>query len=66
MLQRGLPSPANPSAAACPPVAATRIKDEDCVKIVTLLARNGGGHFARCIKIPLGPGLDGGPVAPAQ
>ena len=32
------------------------LKDADCAKIVPPLADKGGGHFAACIKVPLGAG----------
>ncbi|HEX2092284.1 MAG TPA: ABC transporter ATP-binding protein [Longimicrobiaceae bacterium] len=52
-----VPSPANPPP-GCPfhPRCQHPLKDEDCAKIVPPLADKGGGHFAACIKVPLGAG----------
>ncbi|WP_349264052.1 dipeptide ABC transporter ATP-binding protein [Longimicrobium sp.] len=64
VLQGDVPSPANPPS-GCPfhPRCHHPLKDADCAKIVPPLADKGGGHFAACIKVPLGAGLDrqGGP-----
>jgi oligopeptide/dipeptide ABC transporter ATP-binding protein len=60
MLQGDVPSPANPPP-GCPfhPRCHHPLKDADCAQIVPPLADKGGGHFAACIKVPLGAGLDG-------
>jgi oligopeptide transport system ATP-binding protein len=57
MLMGDVPSPANPPS-GCPfhPRCHHPLKDEDCAKIVPPLADKGGGHFAACIKVPLGAG----------
>jgi oligopeptide/dipeptide ABC transporter ATP-binding protein len=64
VLQGDVPSPANPPS-GCPfhPRCHHPLKDADCAKIVPPLADKGGGHFAACIKVPLGAGLDGRPGA---
>ena len=55
VLQGDVPSPANPPS-GCPfhPRCQHPLKDADCAKIVPPLADKGGGHFAACIKVPLG------------
>jgi oligopeptide/dipeptide ABC transporter ATP-binding protein len=60
MLQGDVPSPANPPP-GCPfhPRCHHPLKDADCAQIVPPLADKGGGHFAACIKVPLGAGFDG-------
>jgi len=57
VLQGDVPSPANPPS-GCPfhPRCHHPRKDADCAKIVPPLADKGGGHFAACIKVPLGAG----------
>ncbi|HEX8274432.1 MAG TPA: oligopeptide/dipeptide ABC transporter ATP-binding protein [Longimicrobiaceae bacterium] len=57
VLQGDVPSPANPPS-GCPfhPRCQHPLKDADCAKIVPPLADKGGGHFAACIKVPLGSG----------
>jgi oligopeptide transport system ATP-binding protein len=57
VLQGDVPSPANPPP-GCPfhPRCHHPLKDADCAKIVPPLADKGGGHFAACIKVPLGAG----------
>jgi oligopeptide/dipeptide ABC transporter ATP-binding protein len=59
VLQGDVPSPANPPS-GCPfhPRCHHPLKDADCARIVPPLADKGGGHFAACIKVPLGAGLD--------
>jgi oligopeptide/dipeptide ABC transporter ATP-binding protein len=60
MLQGDVPSPANPPS-GCPfhPRCYHPLKDQDCANIVPPLADKGGGHFAACIKVPLGAGYHG-------
>jgi oligopeptide/dipeptide ABC transporter ATP-binding protein len=60
VLQGDVPSPANPPP-GCPfhPRCQHPLKDADCARIVPLLADKGGGHFAACIKVPLGAGGNG-------
>ena len=55
VLHGDVPSPANPPS-GCPfhPRCQHPLKDADCAKIVPPLADKGGGHFAACIKVPLG------------
>ncbi|MQA91130.1 MAG: ATP-binding cassette domain-containing protein [Gemmatimonas sp.] len=55
VLRGDVPSPANPPS-GCPfhPRCHHPLKDADCAKIVPPLADKGGGHFAACIKVPLG------------
>ncbi len=76
MLEGDVPSPANPPS-GCPfhPRCQHPLKDQDCAEIVPPLADKGGGHFAACIKVPLGAGTgvggNGGqgrglPVMPPQ
>jgi oligopeptide/dipeptide ABC transporter ATP-binding protein len=62
MLQGDVPSPANPPS-GCPfhPRCYHPLKDQDCANIVPPLADKGGGHFAACIKVPLGAGYNGRP-----
>ena len=62
VLQGDVPSPANPPS-GCPfhPRCQHPLKDADCAKIVPPLADKGGGHFAACIKVPLGAGHEGKP-----
>ena len=57
VLQGDVPSPANPPS-GCPfhPRCQHPLKDADCAKLVPPLADKGGGHFAACIKVPLGAG----------
>jgi oligopeptide transport system ATP-binding protein len=57
VLQGDVPSPANPPS-GCPfhPRCQHPLKDADCAQIVPPLADKGGGHFAACIKVPLGSG----------
>jgi oligopeptide/dipeptide ABC transporter ATP-binding protein len=57
VLQGDVPSPANPPS-GCPfhPRCQHPLKDADCAKVVPPLADKGGGHFAACIKVPLGAG----------
>lgn len=57
VLKGDVPSPANPPS-GCPfhPRCQHPLKDADCAKIVPPLADKGGGHFAACIKVPLGAG----------
>jgi oligopeptide/dipeptide ABC transporter ATP-binding protein len=66
MLQGDVPSPSNPPP-GCPfhPRCHHPLKDRDCAEIVPPLADKGGGHFAACIKVPLGAGTapGGGPGA---
>ncbi|CAN5628948.1 dipeptide ABC transporter ATP-binding protein [soil metagenome] len=59
VLQGDVPSPANPPS-GCPfhPRCQHPLKDADCASIVPPLADKGGGHFAACIKVPLGAGDD--------
>ncbi|HEX5727200.1 MAG TPA: oligopeptide/dipeptide ABC transporter ATP-binding protein [Longimicrobiaceae bacterium] len=62
VLEGDVPSPANPPS-GCPfhPRCQHPLKDQDCARIVPPLADKGGGHFAACIKVPLGAGdRDGG------
>lgn len=42
-----------------PPRCQHPLKDADCASIVPPLADKGGGHFAACIKVPLGAGFNG-------
>ncbi|HEV2150034.1 MAG TPA: dipeptide ABC transporter ATP-binding protein [Longimicrobiaceae bacterium] len=65
VLQGDVPSPANPPS-GCPfhPRCQHPLKDADCAKIVPPLADKGGGHFAACIKVPLGAGDRDLPVMP--
>jgi len=58
VLQGDVPSPANPPS-GCPfhPRCQHPLKDADCAKTVPPLADKGGGHFAACIKVPLGAGI---------
>ncbi|MEX2571319.1 MAG: oligopeptide/dipeptide ABC transporter ATP-binding protein [Gemmatimonadota bacterium] len=60
VLQGDVPSPANPPS-GCPfhPRCHHPLKDADCAKIVPPLADKGGGHYAACIKVPLGAGTGG-------
>jgi oligopeptide transport system ATP-binding protein len=57
VLQGDVPSPANPPS-GCPfhPRCHHPLKDMDCARIVPHLADKGGGHYAACIKVPLGAG----------
>ncbi len=57
VLQGDVPSPADPPS-GCPfhPRCQHPLKDADCAKIVPPLADKGGGHYAACIKVPLGAG----------
>jgi oligopeptide transport system ATP-binding protein len=57
VLQGDVPSPSNPPT-GCPfhPRCQHPLKDADCATIVPPLADKGGGHFAACIKVPLGAG----------
>ncbi len=57
VLQGDVPSPAKPPP-GCPfhPRCQHPLKDADCARIVPPLADKGGGHFAACIKVPLGAG----------
>ena len=57
VLQGDVPSPANPPS-GCPfhPRCQHPLKDADCARITPPLADKGGGHFAACIKVPLGAG----------
>ncbi len=57
VLRGDVPSPANPPS-GCPfhPRCHHPLKDADCAKIVPPLADKGGGHYAACIKVPLGAG----------
>jgi len=57
VLQGDVPSPANPPS-GCPfhPRCQHPLKDADCATIVPPLADKGRGHFAACIKVPLGAG----------
>jgi oligopeptide/dipeptide ABC transporter ATP-binding protein len=57
VLYGDVPSPANPPS-GCPfhPRCHHPLRDADCAKIVPPLADKGGGHFAACIKVPLGAG----------
>ncbi|HEU0054765.1 MAG TPA: dipeptide ABC transporter ATP-binding protein, partial [Longimicrobium sp.] len=71
VLEGDVPSPANPPS-GCPfhPRCQHPLKDQDCAKIVPPLADKGGGHFAACIKVPLGAGHGGNghgalPVVPS-
>jgi oligopeptide transport system ATP-binding protein len=61
MLQGDVPSPSNPPP-GCPfhPRCHHPLKDRDCAEIVPPLADKGGGHFAACIKVPLGAGYTEG------
>jgi oligopeptide/dipeptide ABC transporter ATP-binding protein len=69
VLEGDVPSPANPPP-GCPfhPRCQHPLKDADCAQIVPPLADKGGGHFAACIKVPLGAGHGDGrgalPVMP--
>jgi oligopeptide/dipeptide ABC transporter ATP-binding protein len=65
MLEGDVPSPANPPS-GCPfhPRCHHPLKDQDCAQIVPPLADKGGGHFAACIKVPLGAGYAGNGGAP--
>jgi oligopeptide/dipeptide ABC transporter ATP-binding protein len=65
MLQGDVPSPANPPP-GCPfhPRCHHPLKDRDCAEIVPPLADKGGGHFAACIKVPLGAGTAPGGTQP--
>ncbi len=70
VLEGDVPSPANPPS-GCPfhPRCQHPLKDMDCAKIVPPLADKGNGHFAACIKVPLGAGgelpvIQPGSVAP--
>jgi oligopeptide transport system ATP-binding protein len=65
VLQGDVPSPANPPP-GCPfhPRCQHPLKDADCARIVPPLADKGGGHFAACIKVPLGAGDRDLPVLP--
>ena len=55
VLQGDVPSPANPPS-GCPfhPRCQHPLKDADCATILPPLADKGGGHYAACIKVPLG------------
>jgi oligopeptide transport system ATP-binding protein len=57
VLRGDVPSPANPPS-GCPfhPRCQHPLKDQDCATMVPPLADKGGGHFAACIKVPLGAG----------
>jgi oligopeptide/dipeptide ABC transporter ATP-binding protein len=57
VLRGDVPSPANPPS-GCPfhPRCQHPLKDQDCARVVPPLADKGGGHFAACIKVPLGAG----------
>jgi oligopeptide/dipeptide ABC transporter ATP-binding protein len=57
VLHGDVPSPANPPS-GCPfhPRCQHPLKDADCARIVPPLADKGSGHFAACIKVPLGAG----------
>ncbi|MDB4949716.1 MAG: peptide transporter substrate-binding protein [Gemmatimonadetes bacterium] len=57
VLQGDVPSPANPPP-GCPfhPRCQHPLKDADCAQYVPPLADKGGGHYAACIKVPLGAG----------
>ena len=57
VLHGDVPSPANPPS-GCPfhPRCQHPLKDADCARIVPPLADKGNGHFAACIKVPLGTG----------
>jgi oligopeptide/dipeptide ABC transporter ATP-binding protein len=57
VLHGDVPSPANPPG-GCPfhPRCQNPLKDADCARILPPLADKGGGHFAACIKVPLGAG----------
>ncbi|HET8656871.1 MAG TPA: oligopeptide/dipeptide ABC transporter ATP-binding protein [Longimicrobiaceae bacterium] len=57
VLHGDVPSPANPPS-GCPfhPRCQNPLKDADCARILPPLADKGGGHFAACIKVPLGAG----------
>src|SRR5690606_32036514 len=57
VLRGDVPSPANPPS-GCPfhPRCHHPLKDADCASVVPPLADKGGGHFAACIKVPLGAG----------
>jgi peptide/nickel transport system ATP-binding protein len=61
VLEGDVPSPANPPS-GCPfhPRCQHPLKDQDCAEIVPPLADKGGGHFAACIKVPLGAGYPAG------
>jgi oligopeptide transport system ATP-binding protein len=63
VLEGDVPSPANPPS-GCPfhPRCQHPLKDQDCAEIVPPLADKGGGHFAACIKVPLGAGYRGDDV----
>ena len=56
-LQGDVPSPSNPPS-GCPfhPRCQHPLKDADCAQIRPPLADKGGGHYAACIKVPLGAG----------
>src|SRR3712207_6303761 len=60
VLEGDVPSPAKPPS-GCPfhPRCQHPLKDADCAEIVPPLADKGGGHFAACIKVPLGAGFEG-------
>ncbi|HEX2203570.1 MAG TPA: dipeptide ABC transporter ATP-binding protein [Longimicrobium sp.] len=60
VLEGDVPSPANPPS-GCPfhPRCQHPLKDQDCAEHVPPLADKGGGHFAACIKVPLGAGFEG-------
>jgi oligopeptide/dipeptide ABC transporter ATP-binding protein len=55
VLQGDVPSPANPPP-GCPfhPRCQHPLKDADCAAVVPPLADKGAGHYAACIKVPLG------------
>jgi oligopeptide transport system ATP-binding protein len=57
VLQGDVPSPSDPPP-GCPfhPRCPHPLKDADCASVVPPLADKGGGHFAACIKVPLGTG----------
>lgn len=57
VLRGDVPSPANPPS-GCPfhPRCQHPLKDADCARIMPPLADKGGGHYAACIKVPLGSG----------
>ena len=61
VLEGDVPSPANPPS-GCPfhPRCHHPLKDADCARIVPPLADKGNGHFAACIKVPLGAGYTTG------
>jgi len=66
-LEGDVPSPANPPS-GCPfhPRCQHPLKDQDCAEIVPPLADKGGGHFAACIKVPLGAGMHVGGNGPGH